>query len=290
MYALDYCAGIGGWELALRQRQLVGLGIENAGWPIAARVANGLETIWGDLTTLPRSLQSSFGRRVVGSFPCQPFSQNIKGGADPLADPRAQLMLTGLAHLLFMRPEVVCLENVAKAAPLMRRLGQRLATKGYTWDVQVVNAADYGLPQTRKRALLVARHDQQPVAWPTPTHANPAASFLVDDGLRKPWVTLAEAVGYSFSGPQAWGNRLPCCTVVGSFDAHQHAEPRYRPHGDVSRQNDPGAISLTLEQRLMVQGFPAGWQLAGPVTQRDLQVGNAIPPVLADVALTAAGL
>jgi len=281
MDALDYCAGIGGWEVELERRGITGHGIENARWPREARTVNGLSTVWGDLETLPQDVLLEHGRRViVGSFPCQPFSQNIKG-KDPMDDPRAHLMRTGLEHVLLARPDVVALENVSKAGKLMTTLGEHLADFGYSFDVRVINAADYGLPQARKRALLVARRDGAPITWPDATHAKDGA---------KPWVTMAEALGRTFEGPQAWANNVPSPAVVGSFKPEMHAPPRYRGFGDVSRQNDPGAIECSIAERMLLQGFPSSWKLAGPKSAQDLQVGNAIPPVLADVALTAAGL
>lgn len=287
--AIDYCAGIGGWEVELAKRNIVGQGIENAKHPRAAREANNLETIWDDLETLPETLLEGV-RRAVGSFPCQPFSQNLKG-KDPMDDPRAHLMRTGLRHMLIARPEWLCLENVSRAGTLMTTLGEHLAEVGYSYSVRVINAADYGLPQARKRALLVARRDGAPIVWPEPTHADVRVhAAAIAAGQVKPWVTMSEALGRTFTGAQSWGNVLPSPAVVGSFNPQMHAPPRYRGYGDVSRQNDPGAIECTLAERMLLQGFPPGWKLAGPKSAQDLQVGNAIPPVLADVALTAIGL
>jgi len=276
---LDYCAGIGGWDVALRERNLRGQGIENAKHPRAARELNGLETVWGDLTTVPMTLLDQPLAGIVGSFPCQPFSQNIKGqkAADMLLDPRAKLMYVGLGHLLYARPPFICLENVPRARVLMQVLADALIGVGYSAEVRVINAADYGLPQARKRALLVARKDGLPIAWPEPTHVGAH-------------VTMSEALGRMFEGEREWGNRLPSVAVVGTFKPEMHAPPKYRGFGSHSRQNDPGAIECSIEERLLLQGFPAGWKLAGPKTAQDLQVGNAIPPTLARVALTAAGV
>lgn len=292
---LDYCAGIGGWAIALHRRGLAEAGVENAPHPLLARHRNGLTTVWQDMTTLPRALQArGLWAGVVGSLPCQPYSQNIKGRTweQVLADPRAALFAHGSEQVTRMAPPFVCLENVHKSTPLMQALGHRLERRGYSWDVRTINAADYGLPQARKRALLVARADGQPITWPEPTHIGVKEA----DGFHatlKPHVSLVEGLGlepFPEDDPRAWANTTPAPAVVGSFSPEMHAPPRYRGYGDVSRQNDPGAVSLTLEQRLVLQGFPTWWALAGPKTAMDLQVGNAIPPVLAEVALDAAGV
>lgn len=199
---LDYCAGIGGWDVALRERNLHGLGIENARWPRMTRIANDLQTIWEDLTTLHRSVFDAYPvAGVVGSFPCQPFSQNIKGqkAADMLLDPRAKLMHVGLEHLLYLRPPFVCLENVPRARALMQVLADALIEVGYSAEVKVINAADYGLPQARKRALLVARKDGQPIAWPEPTHNAHGDGFAGAQGCL-PYVTMSVALCRTFGG------------------------------------------------------------------------------------------
>jgi DNA (cytosine-5)-methyltransferase 1 len=286
---LDYCAGIGGWTVALRRRGLHSLAIENAKWPRQALLDNDIEIVWDDLTTLPLSLLDRPLAGIVGSFPCQPFSQNIKGTttADMLRDPRAKLMHIGLGHLLWARPPFVCLENVPRAQVLMRVIADALIAVGYSAEVKVFNTANYGLPQTRKRALLVARKDGLPVAWPEPTHIDEVNGVGGAQGC-KPWVTLSEAVGRKFTGLQSWGNTQPAPTVVGSFKPEMHAPPVYRGYGSCSRQNDPGAIELTLDERMMLQGFPKGWKLAGPKTAQDLEIGNSLPPILGEIALTAA--
>jgi DNA (cytosine-5)-methyltransferase 1 len=293
-YVLDYCAGIGGWDVALRRRGLEGAGIERDAWARVARVANGLLTVHDDLTTLPEALVRTPWRGVVGSFPCQPFSQgNYAAMTNPLDDPRARLMHVGLEHLLASRPPFVCLENVGRAAWLMQELADALVAVGYSAEVRVINAADYGLPQARKRALLVARRDGGALEWPAPTHVDQRTRLAQDEALledgRKPWVTLAEALPHRDDLP-AWAHRHPATTIVGSFEPDKVAPPTYRKPGDGPRQKQPGTVSLTLAERLLVQGFPEGWATAGPDSATGLQVGNAIPPTLAEVALDAAGV
>lgn len=293
-HVLDYCAGIGGWDVALRRRGLEGAGIERDTWARHARAANSLVTVHDDLVTLPERTLMAPWAGAVGSFPCQPFSQgNYAALANPLEDPRARLMLTGLEHMLAARPPFIALENVKRAAWLMEELATGLRADGYSAEVKVLNAADYGLPQARVRAILVARRDGLPIEWPEPTHIdqrrrNAADEALLEDG-RKPWVTLAEALPHRDDLPD-WAHRHPATTIVGSFEPDKVAPPTYRKPGDGPRQKQPGTVSLTLDERLLVQGFPEGWATAGPDTARGLQVGNAIPPVLADVALTAAGV
>ena len=167
---------------------------------------------------------------------------------------------------------------------------ERLRAAGYSADSRVVNAADYGDGQARKRRLLAARLDGLPIVWPVPTHADTrttAGRVDVSSGRRKPWVTLAETLPDREDLP-SWAHAHPSTTIVGSFRPECVAPPTYRKPGDGPRQSQPGTVETTVEERLRIQGFPAGWQTAGPLTARGLQVGNAIPPTLARVALSAA--
>lgn len=298
---LDLCAGIGGWTVALREYGLRDLAVENSKHARAALEANGIAVYHDDMTTL---LDNPFRvsrlryelAGLVASTPCQPFSQ-ANGNGQGLADPRGNLTLIFGQIATALRPPFVCLENVSRGtAEVFDYLAESLREDGYTADHRVICAADYGLPQARKRRLLVARRDAHPIRWPSPTridvrsveYRRREAAWLPED--RKPWVTLAETfpdVAQAERWP-AWTGQHPATTIVGSFKPECVAPPTYRKPGDGPRQSQPGVVELSLEQRLRVQGFPAGWQTAGPKTARGLQVGNAIPPTLARVALAAA--
>ena len=298
---LDVCAGIGGWAPPLRAHGYTDLAVENGRHARAALVANGIDVYHDDLDTLLDDWARKVWLRhnlagMTGSTPCQPFSQ-ANGSARGLADPRGNLTLTYLRVAETIRPPFVTLENVARGTgDLFDVLAERLAAAGYAVDHRVMNAADYGLPQARKRRLLAARRDGHPITWPTPTHVDPesadgrrtAGSWAPN--ARRPWVTLAETFPERAAADRwpYWTGVRPSTTIVGSYRPECVAPPTYRKPGDGPRQSQPGTVVLSLEERLRVQGFPDGWHTSGPRTARDLQVGNAIPPALAEVALAAA--
>ena len=94
-----------------------------------------------------------------------------------------------------LKPTWVALEQVPPAGPLWRTLAAELRKMGYATWVGVLNAADYGVPQTRKRAILMA-HRERHVFKPTQTHTDPkkgASLFL------EPWITMAQAIGYGLT-------------------------------------------------------------------------------------------
>lgn len=125
--------------------------------------------------------------------------------------------IRGLAWIVLrwagtVRPRVIMLENVEefqtwgpvrKGKPVKKHAGetfnkwkQQLADLGYVIEHRELVAADYGAPTTRKRFVLVARCDGQPIVWPERTHA-PRDSEEVRSGKCKPWRSAAEIIDWS---------------------------------------------------------------------------------------------
>lgn len=125
--------------------------------------------------------------------------------------------IRGLAWIVLrwagtVRPRVIMLENVEefqtwgpvrkgkpvkkKAGETFRKWKQQLSDLGYVIEHRELVAADYGAPTTRKRFVLVARCDGQPIVWPERTHA-PRDSEEVKSGKCKPWRPAAEIIDWS---------------------------------------------------------------------------------------------
>jgi len=92
-----------------------------------------------------------------------------------------------------LRPEWIACEQVPPVLPLWHLYADLLRTQGYSAWAGILNAADYGVPQTRRRAILIAAQGH-PVAAPSPTHAQGGAATLF--GTLRPWVSMAEALGW----------------------------------------------------------------------------------------------
>lgn len=141
---------------------------------------------------------------------CKHFSK-AKGAA--LVDRN----IRGLAWIVLrwagtVRPRVIILENVEefqtwgpvrKGKPVKSKSGQtfrkwlsQLEALGYAVEYRELVAADYGAPTTRKRFVLIARCDGQPIRWPERTHA-PHDSEEVKSGKCKPWRSAAEIIDWT---------------------------------------------------------------------------------------------
>jgi DNA (cytosine-5)-methyltransferase 1 len=148
---------------------------------------------------------------VHGSPPCQGFSQ-AKGSRDP-QDPRNALVWDFIRWVDAIRPRVVTMENVAGMATISDHFLERVcghgldggtqatlcgdtasqhtetdgfASIGYQAKARELNAADYGVPQRRKRIFVVAVREDvpSPSRWfPEPTHDESS------------WQTVRDAIG-----------------------------------------------------------------------------------------------
>jgi len=148
----------------------------------------------------------------IGGPPCQGFS--IAGKQDP-DDERNQLPFVMLEFVRERMPEIVLIENVPGAVRmgLHEELIYRLGLLGYEAEYRLLNAADFGVPQTRKRMFVQARLDG-PIRWPEPAYCDPKK---VSGGLL-PWATAGEALDGlplprpgdyppTLVNPSHWGNR-----------------------------------------------------------------------------------
>lgn len=153
---------------------------------------------------------------MIGGPPCQGFSQlrrnehrekgkivKFSGYSQLAHDPRNDLVLRYLEVAEALQPKFLVIENVpqmlnhgfdGRLGKLSELVIQMLEKDlGYKVEIAVVNCADYGVPQLRERAVFIASSIGA-ASFPTTTHADPKNAKLLE-AARKPWVTVAEAIG-----------------------------------------------------------------------------------------------
>lgn len=225
MIADDYFGGAGGWDVACEI-----LGIQITGYEIMdearrTRAAAGLKTSEiidvREVTTEPGAVDLQ-----IGSPPCQSFSMAGKGAGrraleavlevvtsyrngHPMAyaeaaalmgDERTALVVEPLRLALEGRPMFIAWEQVPTVLPVWEACADVLRRNGYSVVTGCLNAEQYGVPQTRKRAILIARRDGRHAHMPTPTHSlyYGRAPERLDPGVHK-WVSMAEALGWGMT-------------------------------------------------------------------------------------------
>ncbi|PSK89369.1 DNA (cytosine-5)-methyltransferase 1 [Murinocardiopsis flavida] len=249
---------------------------------------------------------------LAGGVPCPPFS--LAGKQLGREDER-DLFPAMLRMVHELKPRAVMIENVRgllqpahKFADYREYILEVLRDEGYTscgWDV--LEARDYGVPQLRPRAILVAMREPY------------AAHFQAPRGVGGDYTTVAEALkdsmaqrfGTSARGRKAFQRWLDKAelrggvapTLVGGSKKHggadlgpTRAKKAWAELGidAMGVADDPDAMKdkkrdlygkagpkLTVAQAALIQGFPADWEFMGRKTAAYRQVGNAFPPPVA---------
>lgn len=333
MHALDLFAG-SGWGVACQRLGILEHGVEIMPEAVATREAAGMSTafrdVWDGLADpgiVPaHDLQ-------IASPPCQSFSMAGNGAGrraldDVLAaidagaykstgallalsantDPRTALVLSPLAYAFRFRPTFIAWEQVPTVLPVWEACADVLRSLGYSVAVGNLQAEQYGVPQTRKRAFLVARNDGPEARLPSPTHSryysrNPEK---LDEGVL-PWVSMAEAIGWGladrpaptitsgsahFGSGAEWGGGSVRKALRAAAESGDPARwtPRPKGSGKVASKNSRphnDLIRISASEAGVLQTFPADHPWRGSLGKQLLQSGNAVPPLLAEQILRA---
>lgn len=351
--ALDLFAGTG-WGVACKRMGIIKeKGVELMPEAIATREANGMETIyrdvWEGLRLTKEQHEARYGRYglKIASPPCQTFSVAGSGtGRQALDevmqaielhaykdaealwefgrkhDQRTALVLTPLAYVWRDRPKLVAWEQVPTVLPVWQACAEVMSEWGYDVKVEVLNSEQYGVPQTRKRAILVARLGG-PVHLPLPTHSKyyPRTPEKLDAGVLS-WVSMGAALGFGgFTAEKVMGRGMverygdrpgrestnPAFAIRASAGGMEPGgfvlRSNYGTGGDASKRGErkitepsatltskadrmkwDGVRRLTAEEAATLQSYPQGFTFTG---KKFLQIGNAVPPLMAEAIIAA---
>ncbi|MFF0943960.1 DNA cytosine methyltransferase [Kocuria sp. CPCC 205300] len=264
---------------------------------------------------------------IVGGPPCQGYSTIGKRNRD---DPRNVLFLEFRRIVKDINPAGFVIENVLglKDMSFQKEVAESFENLGYQVSFMTLKAADYGVPQLRRRVVFVGHKSRGVFDMPTPTHA-PDAYITVADAIfdLPPLEAGEEATSYlgnpltnyqkmmregssTLQGHQVSKHPAKLVEAISHIpdggnrqSIPPHLQPRSGYHNSYSRlasrlpavaitQNlgkPSGTRSihptqdrgLTTREGARLQSFPDTFHFLGGVTSQRLQVGNAVPPVLA---------
>lgn len=233
---------------------------------------------------------------VVGGFPCQGFScANLLRSE---ADDRNELYLQFLRVLRVKRPRYFLAENVRGLLSLsggrvMEMILSDFRGAGYHVDYQVFDTADYGVPQRRRRVIIIGRRldfaDGLWPAFPAPTHAEDPAP------TQQKWVSIGAALKGIPEPEMALGIPNHVCSrykvTNRNFTGHRRTDPDRPSPTILARGNGKGGVCalqhpgnhrrLSVRESAIIQTFPSDFEFVGSLNSTYRQVGNAVPVLFA---------
>ncbi len=323
---LSVFTGLGGLDLGLEHAGFTSCGYVEMD-PVACESLRLNRSNWtaiapGEVNAASECLRpSDFGLRrreltlLAGAPPCQPFSKAAQWsrlGRRGVHDERSDC-LSGFFRLVnTFLPRVVLIENVQgfasgrnSALPLIEGKLRSINRKNrvdYQLQWWIVDAAGYGVPQHRRRAILVAERNGRTFSIPVPTQAkSPTTAWdaLWDvPNIKSPgddeqhWLQLLPSIpeGENYLWHTRRGGGEPLFAYRSRFWSFLLKLAKNRPSWTLSAQPGPYAgpfhwasRKLTSMEMLRLQSFPSYWRVSGSSREQVKQIGNATPPLLAEV-------
>ncbi|WP_055478916.1 DNA cytosine methyltransferase [Sphaerimonospora mesophila] len=304
--SLEICAGAGGQAL----------GLERAGFsPVMlidddAQACATLRVNRPNWRVLQADLKDFVGSEhdgvpdvdlLSGGVPSAPYS--VAGKQQGTADDR-DLLRASIFLAMDVRPRAIMIENIPTLLTSSKFIGTRnfveeeLRHLGYRLDWQILEAQDFGVPQTRRSSIIVAMRpaDFARFTWPEGDGNAPTVGQVLRDSMASrgwvaadEWAEIANRVaptivggskkhGGADLGPSRTKRSWMELGVDGSGLADNVPGPDFPFKPELGRQGLP---KLTVPQVARIQGFPPEWIITGRKTSSYRQVAQSFPPPVA---------
>ena len=327
--AIDLFCGIGGLTHGFVKAGIpVVAGIDiDATCEFAYTENNNSKFILHDVGTYPsEEISKMFGESktkiLMGCAPCQPFSTLQKNEQDKTKESRWGLLYSFLDHIEKVNPEIVSMENVPSLRNeiVFKDFVKELEESGYYVSYEVVDSSEYGVPQRRKRLLLLASKLGE-IKLIEPTHKNNKVTVREaignlpeiiqgqtheEDPLHRAaslnTVNL-ERIKSSIPGGtwRDWDEKLlPACyrresgktfsSVYGRME-YDTVSPtlttQFNRYGTGRYGHPEQDRAISLREGAILQSFPADYKFVSTsnynITDVARQIGNAVPVRLGEV-------
>ncbi len=300
MNIVSLFSGVGGFDLGFIQagHQVVWA---NDVWDVAAetyRLNIGNHIICKDIRQIPSSAIPGCDL-IIGGFPCQGFSMaNQKRNEN---DERNFLYLEFVRILSDKKPAFFLAENVKGILSLakgkvFKMILEDFSRIGYNIQYAVLNAANYGVPQTRERVIIFGQ--RKDIAHkinfpPEPTHQKLNGTSLFESKIK--WVSSKEALlnipepnePHNLKNHEASKYKL----TFNGYLGHRKIDPELPFPTITSRGDEKGGVvvlhhpnnqrRISPREAALIQSFPLDFEFIGSKTTAYRQISNAVPPKLA---------
>lgn len=230
---------------------------------------------------------------IIGGFPCQGFS--VANTKRHEGDERNALykqlirIIDAKKPKFFLAENVKGLTNLAKGKVFQMILSD-FSELGYEVKYKILNAADYGVPQTRQRVIIVGvRNDVNfEYNFPKATHSKDGT-----DGLPK-WISVSDAMG-PIPDPDSPNTMLnheysKYKLNFNGYLGHRKLDPDKPAPTVTARGDNKGGVvilphpngerRMSCRELAAVQSFPLDYEFYGNRSSIYRQIGNAVPPLL----------
>jgi DNA (cytosine-5)-methyltransferase 1 len=320
LHYIDLFSGAGGMSLGFDQagfNNLFSVDIEKSfcetykvNFPKHQLIQNDISKISNEEL---KSLSKNYNVDVViGGPPCQGFSIAGNIGRKFIEDSRNQLFREFARVVEIVEPKYFVMENVARLfthnkGQTKKEIIDLFEKMNYTVDCKIVNTADFGIPQVRKRVLFIGNRISKTVKFPSVKEGKKLSIKEAIDNLPKlnsgeksqipnhVSMNHSEQMLKKMSYVSDGGNRneipleiRPKSGDVRKYIKYKSSEPSVCVTGDMRKifhysQNR----ALTVRELATLQTFPLDFVFKGSTISQQQQVGNSVPPVLAkEIALT----
>ena len=304
---IDLFAGIGGIRLGFEypyyqspsdKGPKIGTCVFSSEWDKYARMtyeANFGEKPFGDITLLNLSDIPKFDVLLAG-FPCQPFSSI--GKREGFSHPTQGTLFYEIVKVLDRKkPKAFLLENVRgllshDSGNTMKVIENTLIELGYSYDYRVLDAAQFGVPQVRKRVYIVGIRNRSRVKtsrvefdWPSGTQDLTAlgpflekdvAGYSISKHLQRSYLRKIDDGRPHIVDCET---AVPAKTLVASYHKIQ------RLTGTFVKGGETGLRLLSVNECKAIMGFPADFEIPVSRTQMYRQLGNSVAvPVAREIA------
>ena len=297
----------------------------NRRWPVVHADIHDVTS--GDILKLAH-LEVGEADVLIGGPPCQPFSKSgywVRGESLRLDDPRAGTLEAYLRMVRDTLPRVFFLENVEGLvyrnkdegmALLVRAIEAINSARGVNYRLSwaKVNAADFGVPQSREHVFVIGDREGTSFRFPAPTHGPDQNGLLgaletvrtsweaigdleVDSSrpdlqLRGKWADLVRTIpeGHNYLWHTSRGGGVPLFGWRRRYWSFLLKLAKNRPSWTIQAAPGPATGPFHWENRRLserelcrLQTFPDDYRIQGSLSQVQRQLGNAVPVALGEI-------